>query len=262
VTRESFIALVGNATLLLSLVYVYDLLNVLRRLSGTWIRQVMAGLTIGAIGFFVMLMPWTFVKGVNFDTRSVLLAVSGLFFGAIPTAVAALLMATVRLIQGGGGAWTGVSVIVASAAIGVTWRHTQRRRLATLNFGSLFALGLAVHVVMLALMFTQPLQTAIQILRSIAIPVLMIYPISTAAYGTLMVERLRRDQATAAVRESENQFRALFEQAAIGVTKTETASGKYIFVNQRFADIVGYTRNELLTMDFHTLTDPVTWPTT
>ena len=138
----------------------------------------------------------------------------------------------------------------------MTWRHTQRRRLATLNFGSLFALGLAVHVVMLALMFTQPLQTAIQILRSIAIPVLMIYPISTSAYGTLMVERLRRDQATAAVRESENQFRALFEQAAIGVTKTETASGKYIFVNQRFADIVGYTRNELLTMDFHTLTDP------
>ena len=254
--RDSFVALVGNATLLLSLVYVYDLLNVLRKLSGTWIRQVIAGLAVGAIGFFIMLMPWTFVKGVNFDTRSVLLAVSGLFFGTIPTAVAALLLAAVRLIQGGGGAWTGVSVIVASAAIGVAWRHAQRRPLAALRFGSLYALGLVVHVVMLALMFTQPLQTAIQIQRSIAIPVLVIYPISTAAYGTLMVERLRRDQATAAVRESESKFRALFEQAALGVAKTDAQTGQFILVNQHFADLLGYTREELQALDLWTITHP------
>ena len=51
-------------------------------------------------------------------------------------------------------------------------------------------------------------------------------------------------------------FRALSEQAVFGVTKTETTSGTYVFVNQRFADIVGYTREQLLHMDFHTLTDP------
>lgn len=51
-TRESCIALVGNATLLLALVYVYDLLNVLRGLPGTWKRQVAAGLSIGAVGFW------------------------------------------------------------------------------------------------------------------------------------------------------------------------------------------------------------------
>ena len=59
-----------------------------------------------------------------------------------------------------------------------------------------------------------------------------------------------------ALKRSEMEFRALSEQAAIGVTKTETATGKYVFVNQRFADIVGYTRDELLTMSFHALTDP------
>ena len=59
-----------------------------------------------------------------------------------------------------------------------------------------------------------------------------------------------------ALKRSEMEFRALSEQAAIGVTKTETATGKYVFVNQRFADIVGYTRDELLTMSFHVLTDP------
>jgi hypothetical protein len=59
-----------------------------------------------------------------------------------------------------------------------------------------------------------------------------------------------------AFRESEILFRALSRQAVFGFTKTETVSGKYVFVNQRFADIVGYAREELLAMDFHALTEP------
>ncbi len=256
-TTESFVALVANAALLLSLVYIYDLLNLFRWVSSTWIRQVVAGIAVGAVGVFVMLMPWTFVPGITFDTRSVLLAVSGLFFGTIPTVVAVLMTAAVRLGQGGGGAWTGVAVIVASGAIGVAWRHARgSRELATLSFPTLYALGLVVHVVMLALMFTLPLQTALSILGSIAFPVLVIYPIATAALGMLMADRLRRQESTKTIRESESTFRALFEQAAIGVAKVETATGRFILVNQRYADIVGYSREELLALDFQTITHP------
>jgi len=256
VTREFFVALAGNATLLLSLVYVYDLLNVFRRLSGTWIRQVIAGFAIGTIGICVMLMPWTFAPGIIFDTRSVLLAVSGLFFGTIPTVVAVVIMVTFRVVLGGISAWARVSVIIASGAIGIAWRHTQRHTLAALSFGSLYTLGLTVHVVMLALMFIQPLQTALQILRSIAVPVLVIYPITTAAYGTLMVQRLRRDQAAAAVRESESSFRVLFEQAAFGVAEADARTGRLVLVNQHFADLLGYSREELLALDLQTITHP------
>jgi CheY-like chemotaxis protein len=73
VIRESFGALVCNTALLLLLVYVRDLLNAFHWVSGAWIRQVIAGLAIGVIGICVMLMPWTFVPGIIFDTRSVLL---------------------------------------------------------------------------------------------------------------------------------------------------------------------------------------------
>ena len=55
---------------------------------------------------------------------------------------------------------------------------------------------------------------------------------------------------------AEIEIKALLEQAAVGVTKTEIATGKYVFVNQRFADIVGYTREELLKMSFHDITHP------
>ena len=101
-----------------------------------------------------------------------------------------------------------------------------------------------------------PPQSAITVLRGIALPVMIIYPVATAAYGTLMVDRLRREQAAGTVRESESRFRALFEQAAIGVAKVETATGRFVLVNQRYADIVGYSREELLALDFQTITRP------
>jgi PAS domain S-box-containing protein len=260
-TTESFIALVANATLMLSLVYVYDLLNVVRWVSETWIGHVIIGIAIGGLGIFVMLMPWTFVPGIIFDTRSVLLAISGLFFGTIPTLVAVLMTATYRVILGGNGVVMGVSIIIASGIIGVAWRHARKHQLATLSFGTLYSLGLVVHLVMLALVFTLPLQTAISVLRSIALPILVIYPVATAAYGTMMVERLRRNQAAVDVRESESRFRALFEQATIGVAKIEAATGQFVLVNQRYADIVGYSREELLSLDFQTITHPDDRPT-
>lgn len=255
-TTESFVALVANAALLLSLVYIYDLLNGIRWVSGSWTRQVIIGFAIGGLGIVVMMMPWTFVTGIIFDTRSVLLAISGLFFGAIPTAVAIIMTATYRVILGGGGTVMGVSVIIASGAIGLAWRHARKRQLTSFSFRTLYSLGLVVHVVMLALTLMLPPQSAITVLRGIAIPVMIIYPVATAAYGTLMVDRLRRQESTETVRESESTFRALFDQAAIGVAKIETATGRFVLVNQRYADIVGYSREELLALDFQTITLP------
>src|SRR5450756_1701487 len=256
VTRDSFGALVCNTALLLLLVYVRDLLNAFRWVSRPWIRQVIAGIAIGTIGIFVMLMPWTFATGIIFDTRSILLALSGLFFGTIPTVIAILMTSAYRMALGGSGMWTGVSLIVASGAIGLAWRRAQKHQLVSLSFWTLYSLGLVVHVVMLAFMFTLPLRTAIQVLGSIAFPFLVVYPIATAAYGTLMVERLRREQEAAAVRESESKFRALFEQATVGVAKAEARTGRLVLFNQHFADLLGYSPEELLGMDLQIITHP------
>jgi PAS domain S-box-containing protein len=62
-------------------------------------------------------------------------------------------------------------------------------------------------------------------------------------------ERTMRQEAAAAVtalRESEERFRGTFEQAAVGMAHL-TLDGQWIQVNQRFCDILGYERDELLT---------------
>ncbi|MEQ9358309.1 PAS domain S-box protein [Coleofasciculus chthonoplastes] len=64
-----------------------------------------------------------------------------------------------------------------------------------------------------------------------------------------------RHHAEAALRESEERFRAIFEQAAVGIA-LGTPSGHFIRVNQRFCDLVGYEASELLELSFSELTHP------
>jgi two-component system, cell cycle sensor histidine kinase and response regulator CckA len=64
-----------------------------------------------------------------------------------------------------------------------------------------------------------------------------------------------RKAAEAALRESEERFRATFEQAAAGMGHT-TLEGRWVRVNQRLCDIVGYTRDELLARTFQDITHP------
>ena len=70
---------------------------------------------------------------------------------------------------------------------------------------------------------------------------------------------LRRLQASAArsssLRESEARFRATFENAAVGIAHV-SSDGTWLDVNQRLCDIVGYTREELLSLTFQDITHP------
>ncbi|MEX3959105.1 PAS domain S-box protein [Trinickia sp. EG282A] len=62
-------------------------------------------------------------------------------------------------------------------------------------------------------------------------------------------------QRGAELQESEKRFRATFEQAAVGIAHVGP-DGRWLRVNQKLCDIVGYTREELLTMTFQDITHP------
>jgi len=208
-----------NGALLLALVLLFDVVAPTSRIGRLSLRQASLGVIIGAIGLGVMLTPWRFAPGIVFDTRSVLLSISGLFFGAAPTLVAMALTAAYRLYQGGGGALTGVSVILATGSLGIAWRHLRRRPLAQFPVWEIYLFGIVTHLVMLALMFTLPWATALRVLAAIAVPVLVVYPLATALLGALMVNRLRRVETQAELerllgeaRETQETLRRLAEE--------------------------------------------------
>ncbi|MBK9091047.1 MAG: PAS domain S-box protein [Holophagales bacterium] len=251
-----FLALVHNASLLLALALVYDLATTRWRAGASRLRQVPVGLAVGGIGVAVMLSSWTLEPGIVFDTRSILLGVAGLYFGTVPAVIAMAVTAAFRIWMGGAATFAGVSVIVASGCIGLFWRYRRRSRLADLAWFELYALGLAVHVVMLGLMFTLPWSSALRVLSHITLPVLLIYPPATAALGLLMANRLKRERDSGALRERESLFRALFDQTVVGVAQVDTRTGAFLRVNQRYAEIVGYSREELGTLRFQDVTYP------
>jgi PAS domain S-box-containing protein/putative nucleotidyltransferase with HDIG domain len=65
-----------------------------------------------------------------------------------------------------------------------------------------------------------------------------------------------RKQAEAALRESEGRFRAIFEQAAVGVALVNTATGRFLKINRRYADIAGLDPERIMTTTSMAITHP------
>ncbi|MCL1466825.1 PAS domain S-box protein [Argonema galeatum] len=75
------------------------------------------------------------------------------------------------------------------------------------------------------------------------------------ANALLREEIIDRRRVEAQLRESEERFRSIFNQAAVGIAQV-LLSGQYFLVNQKFADIVGYTVEELQQKTFQEITHP------
>jgi PAS domain S-box-containing protein len=69
-----------------------------------------------------------------------------------------------------------------------------------------------------------------------------------------------RKQAEQALLASEQRFRAVFEQAAVGVAEMDTTTGRFLSVNQRICEINQRSRDEMLKLTFSDLTLPEDLP--
>ncbi len=58
-----------------------------------------------------------------------------------------------------------------------------------------------------------------------------------------------------ALRESEERFRAIFEQAAVGICQS-SLDGQFLRLNQKFCDLLGYTHEEILNRTWMDITYP------
>jgi diguanylate cyclase (GGDEF)-like protein/PAS domain S-box-containing protein len=67
--------------------------------------------------------------------------------------------------------------------------------------------------------------------------------------------RTAQAQAEERSRDNEKRFREIFEQAAVGITRVDL-DGRLVDCNQKFSDLLGYTREELLGRSMKDLTHP------
>lgn len=62
------------------------------------------------------------------------------------------------------------------------------------------------------------------------------------------------EKQTRKILKRETEFRAIFNQAPVGIAKIDTMTGKFITVNDEYGKIVGYSTDELLDTDFQSIT--------
>jgi len=236
---------------MLVLCVIYDTFSIYS-ISRKNLREVLTGVLVGLICIAVMLNPWSLEKGLYFDTRWVLLSLSGLYFGFIPTTVAVVFAGAFRLYQGGPGGIVGTVVIVVTAFVGIAWNYWNGKRNKSLNWVQLYVFGVVVQLAMLSCMFLFPPEMRNNIFKKIALPILLIYPILTLIIGLILKKQEERRSIT---RELAENRKALHRERGLlrGVINSipdliffKNTDGVYLGCNKSFEQFAGFEEQQVV----------------
>ncbi|KUO57946.1 MAG: hypothetical protein APF84_16280 [Gracilibacter sp. BRH_c7a] len=236
--------LLYNLSLLVSLSIISGF--ILRRKGKGWSNSILQGILMGSTAVIGMIFPLTVSPGLIFDGRSVILSLSGLFFGPLASAISGLMALVFRVYQGGTGVIMGTFVIIMSAAVGTIFNLRNKRKKTGITSKLLFQMGLIVHVAMILLMFTLPNEIAGHILRLIALPVLLTYPITTVLIGRIIAEAIEHLRIEAELKTSEEKYRLLTENASDVISVFNVTKNKFTYFSPSIFYLRGITEAEAL----------------
>lgn len=237
------IKLLENAVLLLALSVVYEITYLLpyKRFR---IKSILNGLLISLICFAVMGLSFTLKDTVIFDTRSILISVTGLIFGTITTTIVAISAIVFRIVTMPGiGVLPGVSSIVTSALTGLIWRHRIFEKHIKWNWLSIYIMSIVTHTIMILGMFLLPYPMSIEVIKIIALPIMIIYPTVTVLLSLTLIKRMELRENQEARQQSEERFRSISESIS-DVFWTMDLNLKTNFVSSSIKQLTGETQEE------------------
>ncbi len=252
-----WVDLIQNAALVLALGILYSILVRLPKIGKNWTR-VLSGLLFGIIAIIGMMLPVQYAPGVIYDGRSIIMAMAGLFGGGVASAISVLLAGAFRIQIGGAGMWAGLATIFSSAMLGLGFRRAYKNRPETIGIFSLYALGIAVHAVMLACqLLIQPWPEGLTAIHRVWLPIMLVFPAATAIIGFLLGLEKKRVTMEQTLYASEGKYRKIMEDMQESYYEVDL-TGNLTFFNTALCRLLGYSREELLGMNNREYTDPET----
>ncbi|MBK8663889.1 MAG: PAS domain S-box protein [Ignavibacteriales bacterium] len=240
-----FLGLVLNTALLIALGLIYNLIRGLTAITNRYVKETLIGLSTGAIGIAIMGTPWVLMEGVVFDTRSVLISISGMFFGTIPTIIGMVMMALFRLSSGGSGVEMGIATVIVCGSIGIVWRKVREGKVNKISLPELYLFGIVVHLGMMLCTLFLPETSREFIFKSISIPVLVIYPVAELFLGWMLLNGEESFKTRIALVESESKFRSLLDTVDEAIYLLDR-EGRVLDSNKGAERMFGYSNSELL----------------
>ncbi len=77
---------------------------------------------------------------------------------------------------------------------------------------------------------------------------------SAPTFRLVLTDIEKQKKTEEELRESEKRFHAIFNQAGVGAALLETTTGRFVHINQRCCDFVGYSMQEMLAKTFMDIT--------
>jgi len=243
-----YVDLIQNTSLMVALTTLYSLLSRLNRYGETW-GKVLSGLLFGGVAMVGMQLPFHYAPGVIYDGRSIILAMAGLFGGGTAAVVSMVLAGACRAYMSGAGMWAGLGTIIGCAGVGLAFRRGYGNRPDRMDILSLYGFGISVHIVMIACqLLIQPWPSGLSVINRIWLPILLIFPTVTVLMGLFLGTEERRIQAERSLRDSEEKYRGVVQNANEGITVTQ--GGKLKFINPKVLKVSGYSEEELMSRPF------------
>jgi len=213
-----------------------------------WPKQTRAGVLLQGVLFgtatvFGMLRPVDLGNGLIFDGRSVLLSLCALFFGPWAATAAGAMAIVCRVALGGVGMRMGLLVILASVGIGLClfYRLKNREFLPSARF--LYLFGLAVHLAMVALMFSLPAELVFTTVKRIGLPVIALYPLATILAGKILSDQQLALSSLARLQRTKQNLDITLQSIGDGVISTDL-QGTVVLMNPVAERLTGWTRGE------------------
>jgi len=191
--RQWWLGLLWNAALLVTLAAAYGLLAEWagrRRPLG----RIATGTAFGLVAVLVMSAPLQLASGLQYDGRSVVISMAGLFGGGISAALAGSIAAAYRVWLGGIGVIPGLGTILTSALAGWAWRRHCQGRVTSIREWHLLAFGLALHVAVLGWQGLLPGAYRTEVLLGVGPAFLTVFPLGTMLLGWLLAGVERRHE--------------------------------------------------------------------
>ncbi|MGC9056145.1 MAG: PAS domain S-box protein [Candidatus Saccharicenans sp.] len=242
-----YVSLVLNVSLILALVALYSLI-IRSTTLGKKSWAVLNGFVFGLTAVSAMSVAYHYGGGVIYDGRSIILSLSGLYAGTIPTIIASLLAMLYRLFLGGNGVYAGLTTILFCATTGLLFRRKFLNKINNLNKLELLIFGLVVHFIMLACqLLIKPWPAGLAVISRIWLPIMSTFPLATMLTGLLLQQENRRFEAELKLRESEEKYRVLFDHAGQMIIVAQ--DGVFKLVNKKCLEY-GYTQKEIIGRPF------------
>jgi len=241
------VPLLQNMALIVTMLLIYQFLERRFTRNTVWVR-LLSGILFGMAGVIGMLTPLKISTGLIYDGRSIILAISGIFAGPVSAIMAGFMCMAYRLWLGGQGAVAGTMVILESVALGSFYGYLTRTKKIKMNLVSLSILGIAVHMLMLAMQMFIPNRGWVEVIPRIAPVVLLAYPLIFLLVCRIFIDADNRKSEHEALLESEARYRGMFENNRAVMLLIDPSNGRIIDANSSATAFYGWSRDELLSM--------------